>query len=78
MKYLLFLFLIAAIACSSGKYFSSNGEKLYYDKCSGCHRIHNKNEYDSEKWAKVLEEMKKKARLTTEEEKAILNFLVEK
>ncbi|MFA3783114.1 hypothetical protein ABRY23_08635 [Melioribacteraceae bacterium 4301-Me] len=78
MKYFFLLLLLGVIACSSTEYFNSNGEKLYYNKCSGCHRLYKKDEFTKSKWKDIMVVMKEKAKLSDDETKAILNFLTEK
>lgn len=56
-----------------------DGYKLYVNKCSGCHRLHNPNEYTAVKWKPILVEMLSKAKVTEEPSKTlILNYLIAK
>jgi trimethylamine-N-oxide reductase (cytochrome c) len=70
---LIFLFILG---CSGSKHFTNEGEKLYYDKCSGCHRVYQKSELNAEKWKEKLNEMAPHAKLKNEEKEIILKFLL--
>ncbi|HMT74840.1 MAG TPA: hypothetical protein PKA77_12290 [Chitinophagaceae bacterium] len=56
-----------------------NGYKLYINKCSACHKLHNPNEYTAVKWKPILAEMFAKAKLTEDDSKLLIsNYLVAK
>lgn len=54
------------------------GKKLYISKCGGCHRLYQRNEFTSSQWDTVVVSMRSKAKISSEEEKEILNFLKER
>lgn len=55
------------------------GYKLFMNKCSGCHRLHNPREYTSDKWRGILSEMFVKAKLTDGKSKQLIeNYLLVK
>lgn len=84
MKYfVLLLLLIAFIGCSKQTVQSINtkfpyGQKLYFSKCGGCHRLYDRNEFSFEQWDTIMVSMKVKAKITAEQEKEILLFLKER
>lgn len=54
-----------------------DGYKLYVNKCSACHRLHNPNEYTAVKWKPILAEMFIKAKLTEDNSRLLIsNYLV--
>jgi cytochrome c5 len=56
-----------------------DGYKLYVSKCSGCHRLHNPNEYSSDSWKPIIEKMVIKAKLTDDQTKQLIsNYLIAK
>lgn len=71
------LLLLTFIGCSTAVYLENSSQKLYSQKCSGCHRLYNKNEYTVKQWEKILPEMSKKSKLSKEEENQILMFLTD-
>lgn len=75
MKYLFIIIFIFIIGCSAHKYFTSEGEKLYYEKCGGCHRPYPKSELKTEEWKMKMEEMDKRTKLNGEEKRLILLYL---
>lgn len=77
MKYSLLLLLLFLAACSTALVFASKEEELYYEKCGGCHRVYKKSEFSKEHWQKEVEDMSKRAKLTSEQKKMILNYLFE-
>jgi hypothetical protein len=76
MKFGIALFLLFIIGCSSVLINEDKGETLYKNKCSGCHRLYDKNEFSKEEWKIKLPEMSVNAGLTNEEERDILNYLI--
>ena len=77
MKYLLLVIFLIIVGCSTSKYFISNEEELYYEKCAGCHRPHDRSEYDSTEWYSIMEKMSKKANLSDEENRMIIKYLTD-
>lgn len=77
MKYLLGLIFVVIVGCSASQHFTSKGEELYYEKCSGCHRPYTKSELSAENWKMKIDEMSKKAKLTEDEKKIVLSYLSE-
>jgi hypothetical protein len=52
------------------------GRTLYVKHCNGCHNLYLPNHFTESMWKKNLEEMQPKAKITDEEKKLILNFLL--
>jgi uncharacterized ParB-like nuclease family protein len=80
MKTVVILFLLIFVSCSSKEKImdiNNEGQKLYYDKCSGCHRLYKKAEYKSNRWKEIMNLMKKKSHLTDDEERMIIKYLAE-
>ena len=75
MKNTVCLVLLFLAGCAATIAYSSKGEELYYNKCSGCHRLHPKTEFTSEKWESDIEEMSKKAKLNEDEKRMIIEYL---
>ncbi|MCL4549372.1 MAG: hypothetical protein M1495_12475 [Bacteroidetes bacterium] len=78
MKYLLSAIFLMIVGCSASKHFTSKGEELYYEKCTGCHRLHDKGEYDSAEWYSIMEKMSKKSHLSDDEGRAIIKYLTDR
>ncbi|HKI79491.1 MAG TPA: hypothetical protein VKA26_13195 [Ignavibacteriaceae bacterium] len=86
MKNIIFISLVTLfIGSCSSSYFDSNiktnypeGLELYKSKCSGCHRLHLRNEFSASGWASVLIPMQKKAKINDEQRKKIYQFLTER
>lgn len=84
MRYFLLLIICVILAgCSKHTIQTTNtkfplGQKLYFSKCSGCHRTFDRLEYSPEKWDSILVTMRSKAKITIEQEKEILLFLKER
>lgn len=75
MKITVCLALLFIAGCAATIAYSSKGEELYYNKCGGCHRLHSKTEFTSEKWKSEVEEMSKKAKLNEDEKRMIIEYL---
>ncbi|KUO63494.1 hypothetical protein APF79_06900 [bacterium BRH_c32] len=75
MKIVFSLVLLFLAGCVSTIIYSSKGEELYSNKCSGCHRLHSKTEFTSEKWKSEIEEMGKKAKLSDDEKRMLIEYL---
>ncbi len=67
--------LLAGTAASSAPPDDAEGKRLYRAKCSGCHRLHPREELKPEEWKKRLEEMAKRAKLTPEQLSTIARYL---
>ncbi len=52
-----------------------HGRALYVDKCAGCHNLHRAEEYAPEEWQGYVAYMAADAKLTTDEQVAIVRFL---
>lgn len=50
--------------------------KLYINKCGSCHSLYLPSQYDKDKWSKVIPEMAGRAKLTSDEQKKILTYLI--
>ena len=51
------------------------GAKLWSQKCGQCHHNHTPDDFSSAQWERIIEHMRTKAQLTTEEERQILAFV---
>lgn len=55
----------------------ASGRKLYVNKCSGCHFLHTPGEFTKAEWSeKIFPKMANEAKLSPEEGKSILNYLL--
>lgn len=81
--------LAAAIACTSAAPAPASaapgppagsdaeaGRALYLEKCGGCHRTYPVSHVAAEKWPALLDRMAEKAKLTSEEEKAVRAYVL--
>ncbi|HMJ16508.1 MAG TPA: hypothetical protein VK524_34075 [Polyangiaceae bacterium] len=53
-----------------------HGRKLYAGRCADCHQLYEPARYGADKWRTELGEMRERARLSAEEERMILQYLV--
>jgi len=51
-------------------------ERLYKEKCGGCHAIYEKEKFSNEEWQRVLIRMGKKAHLDDNQNKLIQQYLI--
>ena len=77
MKYLLLTVFLFVVGCAAANKFSDAGEKLYAEKCSGCHRLYSREEFTADQWKTRLEEMSRKAKLSGEEKKILQRYMAE-
>lgn len=88
---ILILALAFAVGCSTALYMPNsvdadragvsaeklmNGRTLYINKCGSCHNLHLPEQYTQKQWLKVMPEMQKRAKVTDEESKQIIDFLL--
>ena len=52
-------------------------EKLYREKCGGCHALYEREKYQSEEWRSIIIRMEKKAHLDESQSKLILQYLTD-
>lgn len=52
------------------------GRDMYIEKCSGCHSLIEPSKFSEEKWMEEIKEMKVKAKLSDDEEFAILTYVL--
>ena len=52
------------------------GRALYAGKCHACHRLYAPSRVAPEKWPALMEKMAAKAKLSAEEEKAVLDYVL--
>ena len=52
------------------------GRRLYVKNCNGCHNLYLPDQFPETMWKKNMEEMQPKAKITDEEKKLILDFLL--
>lgn len=75
MKYSVLLILLFSAGCASSIIFSSKEEELYYEKCGGCHRVYDKNEFSKEHWLNEFNDMTKRAKLDSEQTEMLKKYL---
>jgi mono/diheme cytochrome c family protein len=51
------------------------GRKQYINNCGSCHALYMPGQYSKEEWENVLYRMQKKAKITDQQAKTILNYL---
>ena len=72
--------LLASEACASAlppaTPETENGRTLYAAKCHACHRLYAPSRVPPEKWPALMEKMGAKAKLSAEEEKAVLDYVL--
>lgn len=54
----------------------AEGRRLYYGRCTSCHAPEPVNGYTRAEWRSEVSHMRKRAKLTTAEEAALLAFLM--
>lgn len=52
-----------------------DGRMLYQGRCSGCHALHSPSAHTPDQWAKAIDEMADRAKLSTQEKALLLQFL---
>jgi hypothetical protein len=80
MRLLIPFLIICLFGCSAKEKMidtNNQGQKLYYEKCNGCHRLYNKSDYEPKRWIEIMDVMKKKSHLTDDEERMIIKYLAE-
>lgn len=50
--------------------------QLYINKCGSCHTLYLPNKYKGPMWEQVLNEMSQRAKLTEDEKKDLLTYLI--
>ncbi|HET7453566.1 MAG TPA: hypothetical protein VFL12_12535 [Thermoanaerobaculia bacterium] len=72
--------LVAAVACASAlppaTPETEGGRSIYAAKCHSCHRLYAPSRIAPEKWPPMMEKMGAKAKLTSEEEEAVLDYVL--
>lgn len=56
----------------------NSGFNLYSDKCGSCHKLYKPQEISSQRWTKVLPDMKIEAKLTEKEFELISKYVKSK
>jgi hypothetical protein len=77
MRYTIVIALLFIAGCAASVVYSNKGEKLYNEKCGGCHQLYPKAKFSSEKWRREIEAMSKKAKLSNEEKGKILKYFTD-
>ena len=54
---------------------TETGRKIYYVKCSKCHKFYDPKQYSDEEWKMWMGKMKKKAKLSDEQERMLSNYI---
>jgi hypothetical protein len=54
---------------------TETGRKIYYAKCAKCHKFYDPKQYSDEEWNMWMEKMKKKAKLSDEQERMLLTYI---
>ena len=72
--------LILAPVHGSGSDLASlnKGYNLYVNKCGACHYLYRPAKFEAEKWKRDMPEMSERAKITKEEQRLILNYLLTK
>ncbi|HWC65751.1 MAG TPA: hypothetical protein VG777_06695 [Thermoanaerobaculia bacterium] len=52
------------------------GRAIYSAKCHSCHRLYKPDRVSADKWPALLDKMAEKAKLTPDEEKAVLDWIL--
>jgi len=72
--------VMAALACASALPPASpeteEGRTLYAGKCHGCHRLYAPTRVTPEKWPALMDKMAVKAKLSPDEERRILEYVL--
>ncbi len=72
--------LASALACASAlppaTPETEPGRAIYAGKCHACHRLYPPGRVAPEKWPALIEKMAGKAKLTPEEEKQVLDYVL--
>lgn len=70
----------AAVACASAlppaTPETEPGRAIYAGKCHACHRLYPPDRVTPEKWPALMEKMAEKAKLTPDEEKQVLDYVL--
>jgi len=77
MRYTIGIVLLFIAGCAAGVVYSNKGEELYNEKCGGCHQLYPKGKFSSEKWRSEIETMSKKAKLSDEEKRMMLEYFTD-
>jgi mono/diheme cytochrome c family protein len=77
------ILMLLVVGCTKQNIKISNtkfpeGQKLYFSKCGGCHRLYDRLEFSPERWDSIVYTMRPKAKTTMEQEVEILHFLKER
>lgn len=71
---------VAAVACATAlppaTPETEGGRAIYQAKCHSCHRLYAPSRVGPEKWPALMEKMAQKAKLTPEEEKQVLDYVL--
>jgi mono/diheme cytochrome c family protein len=74
---LLFLCTLLAACVTVASLPEAPGRDLYAAKCHSCHRLRRPSSHGRGEWAKILDRMAPRAKLTLEEEAEIRRYLYE-
>ena len=76
---ILAIVVVATVACGSiqPREAMSDGQRLYYDKCTSCHDAYEPHEFSPDKWRESVHEMEADGRvvLTAEDRALLLGYL---
>lgn len=67
---------LAVIVASSPARAQESGADVWARSCGRCHRLQPPNKYDADSWRAIMGHMALNARLTSEEEEAVRDFLM--
>ena len=65
----------ASSAAQPSEKVAKDGSQLWSENCARCHNMRSPTSYSDAEWEVVMHHMRVRARLTPEEQKAILEFL---
>jgi mono/diheme cytochrome c family protein len=73
--------LLSALACASALPAAAGpetetGRTLYAGKCHGCHRLYAPARVTPEKWPALMEKMAAKSKLSEEEKRQVLAYVL--
>jgi len=54
---------------------TETGRKIYYVKCAKCHKFYDPNQYSDVEWKMWMGKMKKKAKLSDEQEMMLSTYI---
>lgn len=87
-KSILFSLFLLLASCATSLYIPTQnigsismenlkkGRELYVNNCASCHQLYMPNRYDEKEWIHNLDEMQARAKITDNDKKMILDYLI--